>query len=73
MTTIEIEVKKMSLSLKEIKYGACLQYNMLIIPAKSRGMMEIVPFHSSILSMIKIAMIDVNAIVIYSCHEEEKI
>lgn len=46
---------------------------MLIIPAKSRGMMEIVPFRSSILSMIKIAMIDVNAIVIYSCHEEEKI
>ena len=38
---------------------------MLTRPAKSRGMMDSVPFRSSILSMIKIAMIDVNAIVIY--------
>lgn len=45
---------------------------MLITPAKSRGIMEMVPFRSSILSMIKIAMIDVNAIVIYNCHEDIK-
>lgn len=45
---------------------------MLITPAKSRGIMEMVPFRSSILSMIKIAMIDVNAIVIYNCQEDIK-
>ena len=38
---------------------------MLTRPAKSRGTIDNVPFRSSILSMIKIAMIDVNAIVIY--------
>jgi len=39
---------------------------MLITPAKSRGMIENVPFLSSIRSMMKIAMIDVKAIVIYN-------
>lgn len=55
-----------------MRYSSCLQYNMLITPAKSRGIIEMVPFRSSILSMIKIAMIDVNAIVIYNCHEDIK-
>ena len=39
---------------------------MLTTPAKSKGIMDTVPFRSSILSIIKIAMIDVNAIVIYN-------
>lgn len=47
----------------KIKY-AYLQYKMLIMPTKSSGIMENVPFRSSTLSIIKIAMIDVNAIVI---------
>lgn len=43
---------------------AYLQYNMLMTPAKRRGIMDTVPFCSLILSIIKIAMIDVNAMVI---------
>lgn len=38
---------------------------MLIIPAKVRGIIEKVPFRASTLSMMNIAMIDVNATVIY--------
>lgn len=37
---------------------------MLIIPAKSRGIIETVPFLSSIRSMMNIAMMDVKATVI---------
>lgn len=44
--------------------NAYLQYKMLITPTKSRGTMDNVPFLSSILSMTKIAIIDVNAMVI---------
>lgn len=51
---------------KKVKQHACLQYIILITPASSSGMIETVPFCSSILSMINIAMIDVNAIVIYT-------
>lgn len=40
------------------------QYIMLIMPAKSRGITDAVPFCSSILSIIKIATSDVNATVI---------
>lgn len=43
---------------------AYLQYNMLMTPAKRRRIMDTVPFCSLILSIIKIAMIDVNAMVI---------
>ena len=43
---------------------------MLIMPAVSSGMMEIVPFLSSILSMKKIEIIDVNAIVICVGHKQ---
>jgi hypothetical protein len=40
------------------------------MPAVSSGMMEIVPFLSSILSMIKIEIIDVNAMVICVGHKQ---
>jgi hypothetical protein len=43
-----------------------LQYIILKIPAKTRGKREIVPFLSSTLSIIKIAIIDVKATVICS-------
>jgi hypothetical protein len=43
-----------------------LQYIILKIPAKTRGKREIVPFFSSTLSIIKIAIIDVKATVICS-------
>lgn len=38
---------------------------MLIIPAMVRGTIEKVPLRASTLSMMNIAMIDVNATVIY--------
>lgn len=41
---------------------------MLTTPAKRRGTMDKVPLCASTLSMIKIAMIDVNATVIYDNH-----
>jgi hypothetical protein len=41
---------------------------MLITPAKSRGIMETVPFRSSILSRIKMATIEVKATVICRKH-----
>lgn len=42
------------------------QYKMLTIPTNNKGMMDSVPFCSSILSIIKIDMIEVNAMVIYN-------
>lgn len=38
---------------------------MLIMPAITSGAIDVIPVFSSILSMMKIAMMDVNAIVIY--------
>jgi hypothetical protein len=53
---------------KENKKGewTCLQYTMLITPAKTRGTIEIIPFLSSTRSMMNIAMIDVKATVIWN-------
>lgn len=42
---------------------------MLRAPAKSNGTIDIIPFRSSILSMMKIATIEVNAMVIYRFQE----
>lgn len=48
-----------------MKKEAYLQYKMLIIPAKISGTMEKVPLRASTLSIMNIAIIDVNATVIY--------
>lgn len=39
---------------------------MLTIPTNNRGMMDSVPLYSSILSIINIEIIEVNAMVIYN-------
>lgn len=44
----------------------------LITPARSNGMRDKVPFLSSILSIIKIATIEVNATVICKVREYQK-
>lgn len=44
---------------------------MLTIPTNKKGMMDSVPFCSSILSIIKIDMIEVNAMVIYNFQKSE--
>jgi hypothetical protein len=45
---------------------ACLQYRMLSAPAITRGARDFVPALSSTLSIMKMATIDVKAIVIYT-------
>lgn len=42
------------------------QYKMLTIPTNNKGMMDSVPLYSSILSIINIEIIEVNAMVIYN-------